>query len=85
MAKKTKTPRVLLYDIETFPNEAYVWGKYDQNVIAFKKEWEMASFAYKWLGEKEVHQLNEPLLEIRKIAHAAINEFEKAQEIKNKN
>jgi len=40
--------------------------------------------SYYFLGEKEVHQLNEPLLEIRKIAHAAINEFEKAQEIKNK-
>ncbi|VXB32137.1 AAA family ATPase [Flavobacterium sp. 9AF] len=40
--------------------------------------------SYYFLGEKEIHQLNEPLLEIRKIAHAAINEFEKAQEIKNK-
>ena len=40
--------------------------------------------SYYFLGEKEIHELNQPLLEIRKIAHAAINEFEKAQEIKNK-
>lgn len=40
--------------------------------------------SYYFLSEEEVFQLNVPLLEIRKIAHAAINEFEKAQEIKNK-
>lgn len=46
-------PKVLLFDIETFPNESYTWsGKYEQNVIAFKKEWSIASFAWKWLGEK---------------------------------
>jgi DNA polymerase elongation subunit (family B) len=50
-----KKPRILLFDIETSPNLAYVWGKWEQNVISFKKEWEMLSFAYKWLGEREVY------------------------------
>lgn len=46
-----KKPRVLFYDIETAPNLAYVWGKYEQDVIAFKKEWEILSIAFKWLGD----------------------------------
>jgi len=48
-------PKVLLFDIETAPNLAYVWGKYEQDVIAFKEEWHLLSFAYKWLGESEIH------------------------------
>jgi len=51
--KKTKSkPRILLYDLETSPNLAYVWGKYEQDVIAFKSESEILSVAWKWLGEK---------------------------------
>lgn len=50
-------PRVLFYDIETSPNLGYSWGKWEQNIIAFKKEWELLSFAYKWKGEKKVHCL----------------------------
>lgn len=46
--------KVLLYDIETSPNVSYTWGKYDQMVIDFKKEWELLSFSYKWLNEKKV-------------------------------
>jgi len=48
-------PKVLFFDIETAPNLAYVWGKYEQDVIAFKSEWHLLSFAYKWQGEKKVH------------------------------
>ncbi len=54
MAKKTKA-KILLYDIETSPNLGYIWGKYEQDVIAFKQEWQILSVAYKWLGEKRVH------------------------------
>jgi DNA polymerase elongation subunit (family B) len=54
MSKTTKT-KILLFDIETSPNLAYVWGKYEQDVIAYDREWCMLSFAYKWLGEKTVH------------------------------
>lgn len=48
------SPRIILLDIETTPNEAYVWGKYDQNVIAFRKEWQLLSFAWKILGKPQV-------------------------------
>ncbi len=46
--------KILFYDIETSPNLAYVWGKYQQDVIAYKREWQLLSFAYKWKGEPEV-------------------------------
>jgi len=48
-------PKVLFFDIETAPNLAYVWGKYEQDAIAFKSEWHLLSVAYKWLGESVVH------------------------------
>lgn len=47
-------PKILLFDIETFPNIGYTWGKWEQNVIKFVKDWELASFAYKWLGESKI-------------------------------
>jgi len=50
-----KKPKILLYDIETTPNLAYVWGKWQQDVIAYDEEWHMLSYAYKWLGEKKVY------------------------------
>lgn len=53
-------PKILLYDIETSPNLGFIWGKYEQNVIEFKKQWELLSFAYKWLGEDTVHCLARP-------------------------
>lgn len=56
-AMKTK---VLLYDIETMANLAYVWGKYEQDVVAYEKEWYMLSFAYKWLGEEKTHVVSLP-------------------------
>lgn len=50
-----KRARVLLYDIETSPNLGWIWGKYEQNVIAYEEEWHILCFAYKWLGEKKTH------------------------------
>jgi hypothetical protein len=47
-------PRILLLDLETYPNLAYVWGKYDQNVIRFKQETCLATYAAKWLDEPQV-------------------------------
>jgi len=44
---------ILLYDIETSPNISYTWGKYEQDVIAFKQEWQLLSFAFKWIGKAE--------------------------------
>lgn len=50
-----KKPKILLFDLETMANKAYVWGKYEQNVIAYDRHWYMLSFAYKWLGDKKTH------------------------------
>ncbi len=47
--------RILFVDIETSPNIGYTWGRWEQNVIAFKKEFEILSFAYKYLAEKQVY------------------------------
>jgi uncharacterized protein YprB with RNaseH-like and TPR domain len=54
LANQIKTPKVLLFDIETAPNLSYVWGQYEQNVIGHVQESYMLSFAYKWLGDKTV-------------------------------
>lgn len=40
--------------------------------------------SYYFLNENGIFKINEPLQEIRNIAHTAINEFEKVQEIKKK-
>lgn len=40
--------KVLFFDIETTPNIGYTWGKYEQDVIDFKQEWQLLSFAWKW-------------------------------------
>jgi uncharacterized protein YprB with RNaseH-like and TPR domain len=48
-------PKVLFYDIETGPNLGYVYGKYEQNVLGdFVEEWELLSFAFKWMGERAI-------------------------------
>jgi RNase_H superfamily len=46
--------KILLMDLETFPNQAFVWGKYDQNVIRFMQQTCICTFVAKWLGEKRV-------------------------------
>lgn len=47
-------PKILFYDIETSPNLAYVWEKYEQNVLSYVKEWDLLSVAYKFQGDKTV-------------------------------
>jgi hypothetical protein len=44
--------KILFLDIETLPNVSYTWGKYEQNVIAFKQEGCIATYAAKWMGGK---------------------------------
>ena len=46
--------KTLIFDIETSPNLAHVWGKWQQDVIAYETEWKLLCYAWKWLGEKEV-------------------------------
>lgn len=47
-------PKVLFWDIESSPNISYTWGLWQQDVIAFQKEWELLSFAYKFQGDSKV-------------------------------
>lgn len=53
-APEVKRPRILILDIETFPNIAYVWAKYQQNVIRYVQQSCIATYAAKWLGGKEI-------------------------------
>jgi hypothetical protein len=47
------TPRILLFDIETAPHQAFVWGHWEQNVLSYIDKGYMLSFAYKWLDERK--------------------------------
>ena len=47
-------PKILILDLETFPNVSYCWGKYDQNVIRFIQQSAVCTFVAKWLGEKKI-------------------------------
>lgn len=51
--------RVLIYDIESAPIIATVWGKYEQNFVWSIQDWYMLCFAYKWLGEKKTHVVSQ--------------------------
>ena len=44
--------KILFLDIETFPNIAYVWGKYQQDVIRYTQQSCIATYAAKWQGGK---------------------------------
>lgn len=58
--------KILIFDIETMANLAYVWGKYEQDVIDFEREWFILCFAYKWYGEKKVHTVSLPDFQLYK-------------------
>lgn len=49
-----KQPKILFLDIETSPNLGWVWGKYEQDVIRFNKEWHILCFAVKWLTGSKI-------------------------------
>lgn len=50
-------PKVMLFDIETAPMTAFVWGLYDQNVSIDQIEdhGRILCVSWKWLGEGKVH------------------------------
>ncbi len=48
--------KVLYFDIETSPNLGFIWGKYEQNVIAYVAEWDLIGFAYAW-GDGRVQSM----------------------------
>jgi len=49
-------PRILIFDLETAPIEAYVWALWDQNIglDQIKSEWSILAYGAKWLGEKDI-------------------------------
>lgn len=53
---KPDKPKVFLFDIETAPVLAYVWGLFDQNIglNQVKADWHLLSWAGKWLDEDEI-------------------------------
>ncbi len=59
MINKNKR-KILIYDIETSPILAYVWGWYEQNVIKEVKSWHMLSFSYRWYGENKTYAFSLP-------------------------
>ena len=52
--------KTLVFDIETAPSQAFVWGAWKQNIglnMDVRPEGYLMSIAYKWLGEEDVHYL----------------------------
>lgn len=51
-----KSAKILVFDIETSPTKAYVWGKWKQNVndCQLLDEWFMLTWSAKWLFKNEV-------------------------------
>jgi len=47
--------KVLLLDIETAPSLGWVWKKWEANVIDFKSDWYILSFAYKWADVDQIY------------------------------
>jgi len=52
--------KTLLYDLETAPNLARTWGRWDQNVVDIEQDWHLLCFAYKWAHLKEAHTVGLP-------------------------
>lgn len=46
--------KIILLDIETSPNLAYVWGKYEQDVIEYESEWDLLCWTVKELEGKSL-------------------------------
>jgi uncharacterized protein YprB with RNaseH-like and TPR domain len=60
--------KVLVFDIETAPMLAFVWGLRDQNISLnqVKQDWHVIAWAAKWLGDSKViyrDQRNAPTIE----------------------
>lgn len=55
-AVSKKSPRVLLFDIETAPIRAHIWSIWQQGVglNQIESDWYVLSFCAKWLGEDEI-------------------------------
>ena len=53
MSNPKKGPRVLVFDVETAPILANVWGLWDQNIglNQIKQDWHLLSWAARWLDD----------------------------------
>ena len=53
------SPRILYFDIETFPMLAHVWNKFvDGPVVGIEREWTIASIAWTWEGTSRVYTMD---------------------------
>jgi len=61
MAINTRGAKVLVFDIETAPILAYVWGLWENNVALnqIKSDWHIMSWAAKWVGQSEVMYMDQ--------------------------
>jgi hypothetical protein len=50
------TPKILFFDLETAPCEAWTWGLYNEltSMEFIKSDWYVLCWAAKWLGSKEM-------------------------------
>jgi len=78
--KKGEEMKIILFDIETSPILAYVWGLYEQNVLNVVRPSYLLCFGWKELGKKELHLEIEKMLHEREMALQA----EVTQEIQSK-
>lgn len=69
---------ILLYDLETGPNLGWVWGKYDQTVMKFEQEWQLLSFAFKWLNERKTVAVGGNLFTEEEMVNQLWDLFDKA-------
>lgn len=56
ISKKENGPKILIFDIETAPMEAYIWSLFPERVglNMVKQDWTVLSFAAKWVGDNKV-------------------------------
>src|SRR3990167_595270 len=59
--------KILFIDIETTPALGWVWGKYDQTVIRFEKDWYILCVGFKWAGGKTEVLIGDERKLIRKV------------------
>jgi DNA polymerase elongation subunit (family B) len=50
----TRQPKILLLDLETAPNTAYIWAHYEQNALKHLRQWYILAFCAKWIGGETV-------------------------------
>lgn len=53
-------PRILIFDIESSPLTIRAWDTYDTSSLKVLEYSHLMSFAWKWLGEDEVHCMIQP-------------------------